>query len=427
MAEVHMKSGEIRRAAWHALVALPLAAGTAAATQASAGPGPDAGIPRTPPMGWNSWNAFHCDIDARKIRAAADALVATGLRDAGYVYVNIDDCWQAPRRDARGRLRADPERFPGGIRALADYVHGRGLKLGLYANPGSRSCGNIYNDYPGRVGSLGHEELDARTFAAWRIDYLKYDWCLANEDGLSGETAFATMSAALRATGRPIFLSIHHEPQLPVEPWRARVANAWRTTPDIKPRWSRVMEILDQQAGLEQFSSPGHWNDPDMLEVGNGQLTPDENRAHFSLWALLNAPLLLGNDVASMPSSVLDIVANREVIAINQDWAGIQGHRLRDDGEQEVWGKPLSDGGFAVILLNRAETPAPVAVATGEMHRPAHAPLCARNLWTREDTRHAGAIRAIVPGHAVVMYRVGACLKDSGARAPPPRGGRPSR
>ena len=240
-------------------------------------------VPLTPPMGWNSWNAFRCDIDAQRIKAMADALVSTRLREAGYVYVNIDDCWQYPQRDAEGRLQPHPQRFPGGIREIADHVHARGLKLGLYANPGSRSCGNIWNDYPGKLGSLGHEERDARTFASWGIDYLKYDWCRADEDGLTGEAAFAKMSAALRATGRPIFFSIHHEPQLPVEPWRARVANAWRTTPDIRPEWARIMDILDRQVGLERFSSPGHWNDPDMLEVGNGELTDAEGRAHFSL------------------------------------------------------------------------------------------------------------------------------------------------
>jgi len=369
------------------------------------------GIPRTqvpqmPPMGWNSWNAFGCDIDANRIIAAADALVSTGLRDAGYVYVNIDDCWQYPQRDAQGRLQADPERFPGGIRALAAYVHARGLKLGLYASPGSRSCGNIWDNYPGKLGSLGHEELDARTFAEWGIDYLKYDWCRADEDGLRGEAAFTKMGDALRATGRQIFFSIHHEPQLPVEPWRPRVANAWRTTADIRPEWAKLMAILDQQVGLEEFSSPGHWNDPDMLEVGNGALTLEESRAHFSLWSLLNAPLLLGNDLSGMGADVLGIVANCEVVAVNQDWAGIQGHKLRDDGGLEVWGKPLSGGAFAVVLLNRTAMPAAIVVSAQEMGLDGARGLRVRDLWKGAESREPGWIRAEVPPHAAAMYRV---------------------
>ena len=376
------------------------------ASFAFAAHGDEAASDRTPPMGWNSWNAFRCDIDAGKIKAAADALVASGLRDAGYVYVNIDDCWQAPQRDREGRLQADPGRFPGGIRALADYVHARGLKLGLYATPGSRTCANIWDGYPGKLGSLGHEREDARDFAGWGVDYLKYDWCRADEDGLQAEAAFARMRDALRATGRPVFYSIHREPQLPVDAWRPRIANAWRTTPDIRPDWGTVMRNLDMQAGLEKFSSPGHWNDPDMLEVGNGALTAEESRAHFSLWALLNSPLLLGNDLAKMSEETLRVVGNREVIAINRDWAGIQGHKLRDDGDLEVWGKPLSDSGFAVILLNRGETPARLSVSARELDRAARAMLRAKNLWSGASVEVVGRLQAEVARHGVVMYRL---------------------
>lgn len=366
----------------------------------------DASIGRTPPMGWNSWNVYRCDIDAGKIKAAADALVSTGLRDAGYVYLNIDDCWQLPQRDKDGSLQADPKRFPGGIKEIADYAHARGLKLGIYANPGSRTCANIYDNYPGRNGSLGHEAQDAKTFAAWGVDYLKYDWCLANEDGLTGEAAFSKMRDALRATGRPIFYSIHHEPQLPMDSWRPQVANAWRTTPDIRPTWPILMRNLDAQVGLEKYSRPGAWNDPDMLEVGNGTLSLDENRAHFSLWALLNSPLLLGNDLGAMTKPVLEIIENEAVIAVNQDWAGTQGHKLRDDGDSEVWGKPMSDGSFAVVLLNRAETPAKISVDAAEMKFPADATLQAKDLWSGKSNQVTGRISADVPSHGVAMYRV---------------------
>lgn len=369
----------------------------------------DAGAPvpgRTPPMGWNSWNAFRCDIDAVKIRAAADALIASGLRDAGYVYVNIDDCWQAPQRDHDGRLQADPRRFPGGIVALAEYVHARGLKLGLYATPGSRTCANIWDGYPGKLGSLGHERQDARDFAEWGVDYLKYDWCRADEDGLAAEAAFTRMRDALREAGRPMFYSIHREPQLPVDGWRPQVANAWRTTPDIRPYWGKIMRNLDMQVGLEKFSSPGHWNDPDMLEVGNGALSVEENRAHFSLWALLNSPLLLGNDLARMDGETLAIVSNREVIEVNQDWAGVQGHKLRAQGKLEVWGKPMSDGGFAVVLLNRGRRPARIEVGAREMGFAADSGLRAKNLWTRAIVTGRGSLGETVPGHGVAMLRV---------------------
>ncbi len=364
-----------------------------------------------PPMGWNSWNAYRCDIDADKIKAAADALVSTGLRDAGYVHLIIDDCWQNPQRDAEGKLFADPARFPGGIKAIADYVHARGLKLGIYATPGSRTCANLYDDYPGALGSLGHEQQDARTFAQWGVDYLKYDWCRADQDGLEGEAAFSRMRQALQATGRPIFLSIHHEPQLPMQPWRPKVANAWRTTPDIKPRWPILMRNLDAQEGLEAYARPGAWNDPDMLEVGNGELTADENRAHFSLWALLNAPLLLGNDLTAMTPEVLAIVENRDIIALNQDWAGTQGHRLRDDGDSEVWGKPLSDGSFTVVLLNRGEAVARIGVSAAEMGFEANAKLRAKDLWKQREAAVRARIEADVPAHGVAVYRVRATAR----------------
>lgn len=366
----------------------------------------DAAAHPPPPMGWSSWNAFGCNIDARSIRRTADALLASGLRDAGYVYLNIDDCWQAARRDREGQLQADPARFPDGIRSLADYAHARGLKLGLYASSGSRTCANIWNEYPGRLGSLGHEALDARTFARGGVDYLKYDWCSADEDGVDAEAAFTRMHLLLGAVGRPIFYSIHREPQLPIDTWRPRIANAWRTTADIRPNWQTILRNLDQQVGLEAFSSPGHWNDPDMLEVGNGALGIEENRAHFSLWALLNAPLILGNDLTALSDAVRRIVSNRDVIAVDQDWAGTQGHKLRDDGETEVWGKPMSDGSFAVVLLDRAEQPVRVGLRAAEIGFSPDACLSVKNLWTGAEGLYRGEYADRVPAHGVSMIRV---------------------
>lgn len=363
-----------------------------------------AGDPIPPPLGWNSWNAYRCGIDEGKIKSAADAMVAQGLKAAGYTYVNIDDCWQATERDAQGRLAADPVRFPSGIEALADYVHAKGLKLGIYATPGTKTCAQIWDGYPGALGSLGHEQTDADTFAGWGVDYLKYDWCQADRDGVVAKDAFTKMRAALDATGRPIVLSIHDEPQLPVPRWRPEVANLWRTTADIQANWGSVSAIIDKQVGLESFSRPGAWNDPDMLQVGNGTLTAEENRTHFSMWALLNAPLLTGNVLASMSPATRDILTNADVIAVDQDWGGHQGVKIRDTGDKELWRKPLSDGSQAVVLLNRGATAATMTASAADLGFPGRADLSAKNLWTKAVT--TGAISVSVPSHGVAMYRV---------------------
>lgn len=362
----------------------------------------------TPPMGWNSWNKFGCKIDEKIIRETADAIVSSGMKDAGYIYLNIDDCWMSDKRDASGRLQSDPVRFPNGIKSLADYAHSKGLKIGIYATPGSRTCGNIWNNYPGKLGSIGHEQLDAETFAAWGVDYLKYDWCQADEDGLKNQAAFTLMHDALKRTGRPIVFSIHDEPQLPVPPWRPQIANLWRTTSDIRDNWQSVMSLLDKQVGLEVHSKPNAWNDPDMLEVGNGGLTDAEYRAHFSLWALLNAPLIAGNDLRTMRPATREILTNREVIAVNQDWGGKQGFKLRDDGDTEVWMKPMSDGARAVILLNRggADTPAEITVTSQELGLTNGKKLIARNLWTKKEQKITKDLRAAVAAHSAAMFLV---------------------
>ncbi len=355
------------------------------------------GLAPTPPMGWNSWNRFHCNISEQLIRETADAMVTSGMRDAGYVYVNIDDCWEAPARDANGDLATDPIRFPSGMRALADYVHGKGLKLGIYSSAGTGTCQK-------RPASLDHEVADARKFAEWGVDYLKYDNC--NNENRPAFDRYKAMGDALKATGRPIVYSLCEWGRN--KPWlwgRSVGGNLWRTTGDIGDRWSSVVKILDQQVGLEAYSGPNAWNDPDMLEVGNGHMSDAEYRAHFSLWALLNAPLIAGNDLRAMNDSTKAILMNREVIAVDQDWGGAQGHKMRDDGEQEVWMKPMANGARAVVLLNRDTAAARVRATATELGLTpgAHA---VRDLWRHADLGELPQIVADLPGHSAAMYLV---------------------
>lgn len=508
------------------------------------------GLARTPPMGWNSWNKFSCHIDENIVREIADAMVSTGMKDAGYEYVVIDDCWMAPTRDANGNLQPDSRTFPHGIKALADYVHSKGLKFGIYSCNGTRTC-------QGLPASLGYEEQDARLFASWDVDYLKYDFCYSEKavceidkitvDGVdyeaeapenvieggaaigflskcSGERCvsqigegsgsleftsvhvpragcyqltiqyvhrggdvgpravfmsvngkegqrlrlinwtyerdavstlevpvelqeggnrirfynpytsreitiqnYTKMSQALQATGRPIVFSLcewgTHRPW----EWGAPIAHLWRTTGDIFDKWESVLSILDRQVGLERYAGPGGWNDPDMLEVGNGGMTATEYRAHFSLWCLLNAPLMAGNDLRHMDEETRAILTNKEVIAVNQDPAGVQGSRIRKDGDQEVWAKVLANGDRAVILFNRGESDTLMEVSLAELGfgdaggtaasaGAAGAPgahYVARDLWEHRDVAFngEGKLRAVVPGHGVAMFRVGRCPK----------------
>ncbi len=310
----------------------------------------------TPPMGWNSWNHFGANVSDSDVRAAADALVATGLRDSGYIYVNVDDGWQGKRTES-GELMPN-ERFPD-MKSLADYVHARGLKLGLYSSPGPLSCA-------GNEGSMGHEDIDARTFAQWGVDYLKYDICsyrkiLERDAHRNPEIAqrmmfavFERMHLALQATGRPIVYSVSQHGLSLGWAWASQVgANLWRTGDDIHDNYISVTEIGFAQGGLSKFAGPSHWNDPDMLEIGNGGLTSDEGRTQMSLWSLLAAPLLAGNDVSKMDSDSLAILNNREVLCIDQDPAGHQGDRLWTEGPLEIWARYLTGGAIAVGLFNR--------------------------------------------------------------------------
>ncbi len=309
------------------------------------------GLALTPPMGWNSWNKFGCEINEILIREVADAFVQSGMKDAGYEYIVIDDCWQVSRNE-NGKIVADPERFPSGIKALADYVHSKGLKFGIYSCAGTHTC-------QGRPGSHGFEEIDADTYAEWGVDYLKYDFCNAN--GINARKAYADMGKALSNTGRQIVFSICEWGTTRPWDWAKDVGHLWRTTYDIMDCWecrrdSTGMDwvsILDKQVGLEKHAGSGHWNDPDMLEVGNGNMTTNEYKAHFSFWCLLAAPLMAGNDLRNMDGETREILLNQDAIAINQDKAGIQGHKVYDDSDYEIWGKQLANGDLAVILFNR--------------------------------------------------------------------------
>ena len=311
----------------------------------------------TPPMGWNSWNTFRCyDLDEQVVVETAEAMVRSGMRDAGYEYVVIDDCWQDFRRSASGRLVSNPDRFPSGMAALGEEIHKRGLKFGLYASPGRKTCAMIYDRYPGdHLGSLGYEQQDADTMAQWGVDYLKYDWCRANRAGLSEESAFAAMAAALDNTGRPMVYSISEYGRSRPWEWAPHFANLWRTTSDIEPSWRSVMRIVDKQHGLAPYAGRGHWNDPDMLEVGNAGLTPVESRSHMMLWVLLAAPLMAGNDLRTMSEETRSLLTDPELLAIAMDPAGLQGQRTGRVGNLEFWRRDLTDG-FALGILNRGRS-----------------------------------------------------------------------
>ena len=371
----------------------------------------------TPPMGWNSWNKFACNVNEQLIRETADAMAASGMKDAGYQYVNIDDCWQG-QRDSRGFIQPDPKKFPSGIKALADYVHSKGLKLGIYSDAGAKTCG-------GRPASRGHEYQDALTYAEWGVDYLKYDWCGCED--LNAKGAYTTMRDALHAAGRPIIFSMcewgDNQPWL----WAENIGNSWRTTGDIYPcfdckidhktwySWG-VLQILDKQEGLRKYAGPGHWNDPDMLEVGNG-MSVNEDRAHFSMWCMLAAPLISGNDLRHMSKETLEILTNKEVIAVNQDRLGIEGFKYSTRDNIEIWFKPLADNAWAMCVLNRGTTPQKVTfdwntekVADDFSKRDAHFDTTTyglRDLWAKKDIGTTKEpLNTEVPGHDVLMLRL---------------------
>ena len=367
----------------------------------------DNGLARTPPMGWNSWNKFACDgLNEKVVRETADAIASNGMKDAGYQFVVIDDCWQTSR-DARGNIIADKDKFPSGIKALADYIHSKGLKFGIYTDVGTKTCA-------GRPGTAGHEYQDAAQYAAWGVDYVKEDWCITLP-GQNAESSYTLFRDALAASGRPIVFSLcewgSNKPWL----WAGPVGNLWRSAGDIQDCWdckkswggNGVVQILDLMAPIYSYSGPGHWNDPDMLEVGNGGMTTEEDRAHFCMWALFSAPLLAGTDIANMSKETREILLNKDVIAIDQDPLGQQGQRVKKEGNLEVWSKQLADGSRALVLLNRGATPASIEADWTDIGYPAGISATVRDLWTGKEVQgQKGSYSAQVPSHGVVMVTV---------------------
>ena len=355
------------------------------------------GLAPTPPMGWNSWNRFGVKIDEALVLETAEALVATGMRDVGYRYVVIDDGWMAPERDGGGDLVADPAKFPRGIAALARRVHALGLRLGIYTDAGTRTC-------QGLPASLGYEFRDARRFAEWGVDYLKVDWC--HTDGLGPRALYAKWAMALHAAGRPMVFSICEWGRSRPWEWAGTIGHLWRTCWDIQPEWSSLTDILDRQADLHVFAGPDHWNDPDMLEIGNGELTASESRAHFALWAILAAPLMAGNDLRAMSAEVREILTAPEVVAVNQDARGSQGRRLRADADAEVWIRELSGARrYAIALLNRGSAAREIHTAFADLGITGAARV--RDLWERAgaDTRR-DAIATTVAAHDAALFLV---------------------
>ena len=367
---------------------------------------------QTPPMGWNSWNKFGCNVSEKLIMDMADKMVETGMKDAGYEYVVIDDCWQVDR-DSLGFIQADPDRFPHGMKYLADYIHSKGLKFGLYSCAGSYTC-------QGRPGSRSHQFQDALMYAKWGVDFLKYDWC--SDEGQNAQAAYATMSDAIKESGRPIILSIcewgEHEPWK----WGKGIGHLWRVTADIRDCYQclfdwggvGVLNVIDKMADLYPYAGPGHWNDAEMLEVGNGGMTKDEYITHFSMWCMLAAPLMAGNDLTKMDKDTHEILTNKEVIAVDQDPMGEQGRRFMDMGEKEIWAKPLSNGELAVCFLNRTDFPwkldynwrAQTIYFANEVNIHANEYVI-RDLWKHKDIgTTAQNTKTTIPAHGVLMVRL---------------------
>ncbi|GJP34362.1 hypothetical protein CLOM_g18813 [Closterium sp. NIES-68] len=358
-------------------------------------------IAQTPQLGWNSWNHFQCRITEGIVKTAADKLVSSGLVALGYVYVNIDDCWQADSRDSEGRLVPSPVWFPSGIKAIADYVHSKGLKLGIYSDAGTRTC-------EGKPGSLGHEAIDAHTFAEWGVDYLKYDNCY--NDGTPNKLRYTVMRNALEATGRDIFFSMCEWGQDDPALWAYDVADSWRTTVDIGDTWRSMIRIADLNNKWAKYAKPGGWNDPDMLQVGNGGMRESEYRVHFSLWAIMKAPLLIGCDLSRVSNATLRILGNDEVIAVNQDRLGVQARKVQvsEDSLIEVWSGPLSEGRWVVALVNRSPISAKVTARWKAIGLNPVQPMYARDLWKKAtmDKVISGELSIRVPSHDVRLFLI---------------------
>ncbi|KAF7820279.1 alpha-galactosidase-like [Senna tora] len=346
------------------------------------------GLGNTPPMGWNSWNHFQCDINEEMVRETADAMVSKGLAALGYEYINLDDCWAELNRDSQGNMVPSGSKFPSGIKALADYVHSKGLKFGIYSDAGSQTCSKSM------PGSLGHEDQDAKTFASWGIDFLKYDNCENND--ISPKERYPKMSEALANSGRTIFFSMcewgSEDPAL----WAKSVGNSWRTTGDIQDNWDSMTSLADQNDKWASYAGPGGWNDPDMLEVGNGGMTTEEYRSHFSIWALAKAPLLIGCDIRGMDDTTYGLLTNNKL--------GVQGRKVKGDAGLEVWAGPLSDNRVAVVLWNRSSSKATVTASWSDIGLEQGKVVDARDLWEHSTKSASGQISAEIDSHACKMY-----------------------
>jgi alpha-galactosidase len=354
----------------------------------------------TPPMGWNDWNAYGCNVSETLVKQTADKIVSAGLAAAGYQYVNIDDCWMQHSRDSAGNLQPDYTKFPDGISGTAAYVHSKGLKLGIYEDAGTATCAG----YP---GSLGHETQDARSFASWGVDYLKYDNCNNNGSSTTQQyiARYSAMRDALAATGRPIVYSICEWGVNSPWTWAGSVGNLWRTTGDIQANYNSMLSIFHQNVGLSASAGPGQWNDPDMLEVGNG-MSATEDRAHFSLWAEMAAPLLAGDNLVNASSTTLSILGNKAVIAVDQDSTGKQGRMVSTSGGLDVLAKPLANGDVSVVLFNENASTATISTTASAIGKTGASSYTLNDLWAGTAGTTTGPISASVPGHGVVMYRV---------------------
>ena len=378
----------------------------------------------TPPMGWNSWNAFKLDINENRIRSVADSISSNGMEAAGYQYVVVDAGWKYSSRTSDGRLIPDPNKFPSGMKSLADYIHSKGLLFGLYTDAGAQDC-----DSAG-PGSKGHEQLDAQAFAAWGADFMKEDWC--SSEGLDAQTAYRTMSEAILRTRRPILFSVcewgDHQPWH----WAPSIANMWRTTGDNEACWACGQDtyqkaggyprgwtlILDAQNQLARYAGPGRWNDPDMLQIGNHAMSLAESKAQFSLWAVLAAPLFAGNDVRSMSNEIRNILLNKEVIAVDQDPAGVQGTLVMHGDGWNVWARPLADGSEAIVLFNRSTNPQPVPFDARSIGWTIATQFKARDLWELADIPvSTGGFSTVVAPHSVFMIRATKTLDSEPATA----------
>ncbi|MFI7370755.1 glycoside hydrolase family 27 protein [Actinoplanes sp. NPDC049668] len=397
---------------------LLLLSGTTFVSTASPAQALENGVGRTPPMGWNSWNTFFCNINETLIRGMADSIVSSGMRDAGYQYVVVDDCWMASTRDASGNLQGDPTRFPSGMKALGDYIHGKGLKFGIYQAPLDQTCAQYFDSYPGATGSQGHEAQDARQFAAWGVDYLKYDWCSPSGSISDQVATFAKMRDALAATGRPILYSINsnsiHAKTGPQRNW-GDVANIWRTTEDIQLVWNTdqtngypmgVQNIINVNVPLAGYAKPGGFNDPDMMEVGRGTLTDTEQRSHFAMWAIMAAPLIAGNDIRGMSTATQSILKNGRLIAVNQDSLGRQGVQVAGDANQRVLAKRLANGDVAVALFNQSGATRTISTTAAAIGKTGASSYSLVDAGTGATTTTSGTISASVPAHGTVVYRV---------------------